>query len=150
MASTRGNPPPNLATLVLVKQRMNAKNNAKNGVRLAPPPPAATGAHSDERLTYRQDPSNTAVPPADTTDPPKISRKTKQLEVSQLDKKMDEINRKQELKTNEAKDTWKGFDSLNYGFSPGGAQNPTPVPPETTKQVNYSFFFKLKILFIHF
>jgi hypothetical protein len=145
MAATKRNQQPNLASLLAIKRKMNDKSNARTGERSTPPPTIATGSHSNDKLTYRQDatlinPPITTAPPATTSDPPKISRKTKQLEVEQLNKKMEEINRKQEAQTNVAKDSWKGFDDLNYGFTPGaGTQNPTPVPPAPTNQVNYAF-----------
>ena len=145
MAATQRNQQPNLASLLAIKRKMNEKTAARTGETPAPLPTVATGAKSDEKLTYRQDPTiinppTTTALPATTTEPPKISRKTKQLEVELLDKKMEEINRKQEAQTNVAKDSWKGFDDLNYGFVPGATtQNPTPVPPASTKQVNYSF-----------
>jgi hypothetical protein len=144
MASSKANPPaPNLASLLLVKQKMAAKNGDQ--INLKPPPPAATGAYSNEKISYHQNvpvlnsqETTTTTLPTNTTEQPKISRKTKQLEVSLLDKKMEEINRKQATKTNETLDTWKGFDSLNYGFNhEPGIQKSTPVPPS---EVNHFLF----------
>jgi len=139
-SSTENAPAPTLASLLLIKRKIAAKNGDQTNLK--PPPPAATGAYSNEKLTYHQntqalDPQETTTTalPTNTTEQPKISRKTKQLEVSLLDKKMEEINRKQETKTNETLDTWKGFDSLNYGFNnEPGTQISTPVPPT---EVNY-------------
>jgi hypothetical protein len=156
MASSTANPPaPNLAAVLSIKRKIAEKNAAQsNGRQTPPPPPPVANAHSNERITYHQDtiaqnPPQTipTTVPENTTEQPKISRKTKQLEVGLLDKKMEEINRKQEEKTNEALGTWKGFDSVNYGFnSTPGASNTTPVPPVATKEVNSSFILKIKIL----
>jgi hypothetical protein len=148
MASSTANPQAaNLASLLLVKRKLDAKNSDQSNAQL--PPPAPAGASSGENMAYHQDmltgnPQETTTTgiPANTTEKPKVSRKTKQLEVELLDKKMDEIHRKQETKTNETLGTWKGFDSLNYGFnSVPGTQRSTPVPSESTQQVNYSFLF---------
>ena len=140
-SSTNNAPPPSLATLLLIKQKMAAKNAGGSDSRQAPPqrPPVAN-AYSNERIAYHQNlaeinpqPTIPTTAPENSADPPKISRKTKQLEVGLLDKKLDEINRKQEEKTNQALDTWKGFDSVNYGF--GGAS----VQPVAEKQVKLPF-----------
>lgn len=142
---------PTLASLVLVKQKMGAKNDDRpdpNGLATQPTP--VIRAHHDERIHYRQDgvPTTIEQPKPTTTDTnelPKASRQARQIEVKLLDKKMEEIDRKQESKKNEALDTWKGFDSLNYGFNPAV----TPVPPTTTNQVNccfYSITFIIEIL----
>jgi hypothetical protein len=156
MASSKTNPPaPNLATILSIKRKMAAKNPGESATKQLPPaPPAVINSHSNERIAFHQSipTENPAVKapttvPENTDEQPKISRKTKQLEVGLLDKKMEEINRKQEVKTNEALDTWKGFDSFNYGFnSTPGASNTTPGPPVATKQVKYSFIFQIKIL----
>lgn len=149
MASTNTNPSaPNLASLLVIKRKIGAKNNQSKGKVQLTLPAAATGAHSIEKINYRQDvpvggnpqvPDTTTVP-ANTTEPTKVSRKTKQLEVELLDKKMEEIDRKQEEKTNEAIGSWKGFDSFNYGFTPdSGKYNSNPVAPAASNQVNCFF-----------
>lgn len=139
MAASSEDPPvTSLATLLLIKRRMGSKEARESDTKLAAPPPVI-GAHSDERMTYHQN-APAEKPPEPTTktnDQTKATRKTKQLEVTQLDQKMEEINRRQEEKTNAAMDSWKGFDSLNYGFnSTPGTQGPTPVPPGSTGQVH--------------
>lgn len=148
MASTAANSSQaNLATILLIRRKQRAaRNKANPDEEQIIPPQNATGSYSQDKLNYRQDvpvtgPIKAPTPPAETNDPPKISRKTKQLEVSALDKKMEEISRKQEAKTNETAENWKGFDSLNYGLlaSQKVPQKPTATPP---KQVNYLFIFK--------
>jgi hypothetical protein len=148
-SSTENSSAPNLATLLAMKRKMAAKNPDQSNANQLLPPPATIRALSNEKTSYRQDipggnpqETTTATLLANTTEPPKISRKTKQLEINLLDQKMEEINRKQEAKTNEALGAWKGFDSLNYGFG--------SVPSVSTKQVNYSLVFKLKYLTIYF
>jgi len=154
MASAAEKPlAPNLAAVLLVKRKMAAKNKA-TGSEVQAPPPNSIASYSKDKLTYHQDAgvadSIKPIPPVEKTEPAKVSRKTKQIEVSLLDKKMDEINRKQAAKTNEAADSWKGFDSLNYGIGSGPqAREPTPVPSVVAKQVNYPFTYKLKHLFIY-
>lgn len=145
MASQITNPSTsNLATLLRAKRKMASKNsNISDGTI---PAPAATGAHSVEKINYRPDVpvgGNPQIPETTTTaptEPHKVSRKTKQLEVELLDKRMEEINRKQEEKTNQTLDTWKGFDSFNYGFTPNpGNIQPNSKPPTLPKQVNFLF-----------
>ena len=160
MASSKNNAQaPNLASVLSVRRKLAAKNaNQSNTKQLSSSPPPVINSHSNARIAYHQNlpvinqPVNpvettSATVPTNTDEQPKVSRKTKQLEVGLLDKKMEEINRKQEVKTNEALDTWKGFDSINYGFNnTPRASNTIPYPPVATKQVNYSFIFKIKIL----
>jgi hypothetical protein len=154
MASAAENPSaPNLAAVLLVKRKIAAKNKA-NGSEIQAPLPNSIASYSKDKLTYHQNvgaaDSIKPIAPVETSEPAKISRKTKQIEVSLLDKKMDEINRKQAAKTNEAADSWKGFDSLNYGIGSGPqARESTPVPSVVPKQVNYPFIYKLKHLFIY-
>ena len=143
MTDSKGKPPAtNLATVLLMKQKMAAANPNKTPANNAPALPAA-GAHSNERVNYRQElpvanaPTKT-LPPEDKSDPTKTSRKTKQLEVGQLDKRLEEIQRKQEEKTNQALDSWKGFDSINYGFSPGSVPQQQPPPPPAPAPVSSS------------
>ncbi|CAF1586430.1 unnamed protein product [Adineta ricciae] len=138
MASkTTTGPAPNLASLVAIKSKMAAKDDANLGAAQNQLTPSNfTGALSTERINYRQDLVNTnSTAPAPTNEQTKVSRKTKQLEVSQLDKKLEEINRKQAETTNQTLDTWKTFDSVNYGL---GAQankgEPTATQPKTVKQ----------------
>ena len=132
-------PPPNLASLVAIKSKMAAKDDGKLGAGQNQLPPSNfTGALSTERINYRQDQGGTnSTAAAPTNEQPKVSRKTKQLEVSQLDKKLEEINRKQAEKTNQTLDSWKTFDSVNYGF---GAQvnkeEPTATQSKIVKQVS--------------
>lgn len=137
-ASSQDPPVTNLAALLLIKRRMGSKDTKEPDTKLAAPLPT-TGAHSDERITYHQNApvEKPPEPVPKTIDQTKGTRKAKQLEVALLDQKMEEINRRQEEKTNAALDTWKGFDSLNYGFSstPGTAR-PTPAPPISAKRVN--------------
>jgi hypothetical protein len=150
-SSTTNPPPPSLATLLAIKRKMAANSAASSDARQTPPPrPPVANAHSNERIAYHQNatvvnppPTIATTAPENSTEPSKISRKTKQLEVGLLDKKIEEINRKQEEKTNEALDTWKGFDSVNYGF---GATPATPVPPVAAKQVNYPFTLTIEVL----
>jgi hypothetical protein len=135
---------PNLATLLLIKRKMAAANKADPDAQkaLPEPPPAATGSHSIDKMTYRQDaptvnPTKATPIDEETDEPSKVSRKTKQLEVGLLGKKMDEIDRNKEIKTNETLDSWKGFDSLNYGFNPeSSSPKPNLTPPVAEKQVN--------------
>ncbi|UJR28401.1 hypothetical protein I4U23_009642 [Adineta vaga] len=130
----------NLASVLLIKRKMAAKDNGNTGATQNSVQPTSNfiGAHSNEKINYRQDAivANTTtaahVPP---TEQPKQTRKTKQLEVSQLDKKLEEINRKQEAKTNETLDTWKNFDNVNYGLgSQGEKRNDTPIQSKPVKQ----------------
>ena len=144
MAASKPNPPPpNLATLLLIKRKMSGKNNPNSRQNQASlPTDNSVGAYSQEKIIYRQDPSveipTNKTNPENTNDPPKRSRKAKQLEVNQLDKKIEEINRKQEAQKNEALDSWKGFDDVNYGLpsEPEAHKSPTPIPPTSAKQVN--------------
>lgn len=141
---------PNLAALVMVKQKMAAKNDDQpNADGLTTNPKPVIGAHYDEKIHYRPDApaggtqAPTTQPSTNTNEEPKASRQQRQIEVKLLDKKMEEIGRKQETTTNEALDTWKAFDSFNYGFS----STPVPVQPVTTKQVNRHFIEILTYLF---
>ncbi|CAF2739577.1 unnamed protein product [Rotaria sp. Silwood2] len=129
---------PNLATLLLIKRKL-AEKNAEKIVETQVLPTLSTtiGAHSNEKLSYRQNilGINSTATPTNVKESPKVSRQNKQLEVELLDKKMEEINRKQEVKTNEALHTWKGFDSLNYGFvSESETRKSTPISSISTKQ----------------
>lgn len=137
-------PAPNLASLLAIKSKMAAKDNAKPGaVQNQLDPSYSTGAYSVEKINYRQDQGNNTAP-APTKEQPKASRKTKQLEVSQLDKKLEEINRKQAETTNQTMDTWKNFDTVNYGIgAQTNKQEPTATQPKTTKQVNYLHSLRL-------
>ncbi|CAF0926002.1 unnamed protein product [Adineta ricciae] len=138
MASkTTSGPAPNLASLVAIKSKMAAKDNANPGAAQNQLTPSSfTGALSTERINYRQDQLNTnSTAAAPTNEPPKVSRKTKQLEVSQLDKKLAEINRKQAETTNQTLDTWKTFDSVNYGLgAQANKEEPTATQSKTVKQ----------------
>ncbi|CAF0798592.1 unnamed protein product [Rotaria sordida] len=145
MESSTANPAAsNLATLLLVKRKLAKENADKIGEgQVSPILPAITGAHSNEKLPYRPNMSviNSTSTTATTTptnmkESPKPSgRKNKQLEVELLDKKIEEINRKQEVITNETLVTWKGFDSLNYRFTAEPEiQKSSPIPPISTKQ----------------
>jgi len=147
MASTnrRQQAKPNLASLVMVKQKLGAKDDAEsNANQLSTEPKPVAGAQFGERAHYKQTvlvaPTQepTTKPSTNANEVPKASRQARQIEVKLLDKKMEEIDRKQETSTNQALDTWKGFDSLNYGFN--GASIPTP--PGTTKQVNHFTFIE--------
>lgn len=150
MASTKkkmsGN---NLATLLSVKQKLTTKNkNNDSDDATKSTAVVMTGAHSDERLKYRQMgavetvpiPNQTKTPAANQSDPLKIGRNEKQLEIGLLEKKMAEIQKKQDQKTNEAVDAWKGFEMMNYGF---GYNGPPPIQQVTT------FFFS-RISFLRF
>ena len=144
MASTSDNhPAPNLAALLLIKRKIGASSNEKeSGTKLATPPPAI-GAHSNERITYHQNapaenPPETKATTTKPSDPTKVTRKTKQLEVDSLNQKMEEINRRQEEKTTAALESWKGFDSLNYGFrSTPETRRSTPIQPIPQEEVNF-------------
>ena len=142
MASSSEDPPvTNLAALLLIKRSMGSKEAKESDTKQAAPPPVI-GAHSNERITYHQDApvEKPPVPATKNNDQTKPTRQAKQLEVKQLDQKMDEINRRQEEKTNAALDSWKGFDSLNYGFnSTPETRRPTPAQPVSTRQVNSLF-----------
>ncbi|CAF3631601.1 unnamed protein product [Rotaria sp. Silwood1] len=142
-SSTTDSSAPNLATLLLIKRKLGAKNSDKISEKQASPTlQTTTIAHSNEKSFYRQNMSivnptttTTTTTPTNIQESPKVSRKNKQIEVELLDKKMEEINRKQEVKTNETLVTWKGFDSLNYGFVlDSNMHKSTPFPPTPTKQ----------------
>ena len=132
MASSTANAPAStLAAFLAIKQQVAAANGQRpEGTVL--PPPLATGAHSKEKLTYRQTVTipNQSKPAAEEKAPmTNNSRQAKQIEVGLLDKKMEEINRKKEVKTTEALTPWKGFDSLNYGMvHDPSAPKPAPEP----------------------
>lgn len=138
-----------------MKQKLAAANPNRAPANNAPAMPAA-GAHSNERVNYRQEitaanqPNTTTTapppPPEDKTDPMKMSRKTKQLEVGLLDKRMEEIQRKQEEKTNQALDSWRGFDSINYGFSSGNVPQQPPPPPKKPPEEKRSVESPKKVL----
>lgn len=142
MATSESNrPPANLATLLLIKRKMTAKNAGGSSPKPQAPAPII-GAHSDEKRTYHQNTPETAAinTPENTTEQVKVTRKTKQMQVALLDKKMEEINRKHEEKTSEALDSWKGFDSMNYDFSSvPETKGSAPVPPAATKSVSHFF-----------
>ena len=150
MASSTANAPANtLAAFLAIKQQVAAANGLRPEGTIAPPP-AATGAHSKEKLTYRQTVTipNVSKPAAEEKAPmTNNSRQAKQIEVGLLDKKMEEINRKKEVKTTEALTPWKGFDSLNYGMmqdpkAPKPApepEKPAPDPQIPKKKVRKSY-----------
>lgn len=148
MASSNAKPAPapNLATILAVKRKIGP--NKADGSNPAQPA-AGAGAHSQEKMNYRQDPMafapapNTTKPddtskPKDGSgtkpEPNKGARNTKQLDVGQLDKKMEEIQRKQQEKTNEAIDSWKAFEDMNYGFYSDGM--PRRAPANTREPIN--------------
>ena len=137
---------PNLASVLLVKRKLGVKKNPDgNGNQPIGSLPNSTASYSQEKLTYHQDmsqgePTNA---PIDPNKPSTRNRQAKQLEVSKLDKKLEEINRKQEVNKNEAAGTWKGYDSMNYKISSRPeSQKSTRVAPVPEKQVIYSFIFK--------
>ena len=132
-SSTTNAPVTSLAAFLAIKQQVAAANGLKSEGAVVPQP-LATGAHSKEKLTYRQTVTipNLSKPAVEEKSlMTNNSRQAKQIEVGLLEKKMEEINRKKEVKTIEALTPWKGFDNLNYGM----AKDPTaPKPtPETEK-----------------
>lgn len=143
MASSEADPPvTNLATLLLIKRKMVAKENDDVNAKkiLLKSPNNLAGAHSTEGLSYHQN-FSVVNPVADTTskdqvEPPKVNRQNKQIVVELLDKKMEEINRKQTRNTNQALDAWKGFDSFNYGFIPDSHAQQSIRTPDQTIQSN--------------
>lgn len=142
-ASTTNAPPSNLAALLLIKRKVAANNgNAADATQDRAAPLTNAGAHSNDKLPYRQSvqiPSTTTTPfPKDQSEAAKFSRQNKQIEVELLEKKMAEIDRKKDIKTNETIEKWKGFDSLNYGFaSESGQQKSTTVLSPPNEQVNH-------------
>jgi hypothetical protein len=69
--------------------------------------------------------------------PKKVNRNTNQLQVDLLDKKMEEIQRKQQETANRTDDSWKVFESVNYGFYPPVQKAPSASPSrEPVKNVN--------------
>ncbi|CAF3331886.1 unnamed protein product [Rotaria socialis] len=136
MASERKNSQaPNLAAFLLIKRRLAAKQAVENGDNQGQLQLPATnvGAHSVEKLSYHQivpQVNSTAITHTNQSESPSLSRNSKQIEVALLDRKIGEINLKQENKTNATLDTWKDFESFNYGFVTESAiQQPKPMSP---------------------
>ena len=120
----------NLATLLLAKRKISAKNTDKSNKQ-------------QTSTSISVDINDAPTSPTNKTNSPKTNRQTnQQLEVKLLDKKMKEINHKQEVITNETIDAWKGFDSLNYGFiSESEMQKSNVDLPVSSKQVKSVVFF---------
>ena len=94
----------NLATLLLTKRKMPAKNTDKSN-------------RQQTSTSIPVDINTVPISPTTKMNSPKTNRQAEQqVEVKLLDKKMKEINRKQEINTNETINKWRGFDSFNYGF----------------------------------
>ncbi|CAM4801020.1 unnamed protein product [Rotaria magnacalcarata] len=121
-SASKNSKAPNLAALLLVNRRLAAKQVIENGDNQGQLQLPATniGAHSVEKLSYHQSVSHvnsTAIAPTNQNASPIMRRKNKQIEVELLDRNIEEINHKQEQKTNATLNTWKDFESFNYGFA---------------------------------
>lgn len=121
---------PNLASVLAAKRVTDATNPDKQ-VQNQP----TLGASSNAKRSYHQTPpTENSNQPNNTNNnkktPVNTARNDKQLQINVLDKKMNEIQQEQDRKTNEAMDAWKGFDTVNYGFS-----DPAPTQPPKPEKV---------------
>ena len=134
-SSNEQTPQVNLATLLLTKRKMTVKNTDKSN-------------RQQTSTSISVDINTASMSPTTKTNSPKTSRQTeRQLEVKLLDKKMKEINRKQEVNTNETINKWRGFDSFNYGFvSKSELQKSNIDLPVSSTQVKSVCLFFLQII----